>query len=254
MFEYLKLNKEQFFLLYNTPEEKSRGEKAGFRGAVINNNAWLNSDQLSLKKCNKIYDACYIARAVKFKRHELCATIDNLALAAGDSCSGSEGGTLPPCKNDPSKFLNRDEISHLCAQSHCGLIFSEIEGACYASSEYLLCGIPVISTISEGGRHMWYNEHNSILCEDTPEAVAAAVAEAKERSWNPSEIRKAHILQAAGYQSKFCGYLQEALKQIGLPSVDANSLFNQNNRLCHWEQVDSTTHINDLENYFKRGQ
>ena len=48
-----------------------------------------------------------------------------------------------------------------------GGVFSEEEGACWASSEYLLCGLPVVSTHSRGGRDVWYSGHNSLIVEPT---------------------------------------------------------------------------------------
>lgn len=62
--------------------------------------------------------------------------------------------------------------------SSVGGIFSATEGACYASTEYLMCGLPVISTHSTGGRDIWYTPDNSILVEATEPAVAARLQRA----------------------------------------------------------------------------
>lgn len=56
----------------------------------------------------------------------------------------------------PCRYLDHDEVTDAIYKSCLGGIFSEHEGACYASTEYLLCGCPVISTPSVGGRDVWY--------------------------------------------------------------------------------------------------
>ena len=52
-----------------------------------------------------------------------------------------------------------------------GAIFSVEEGNCRASNEYLMAGLPVLSTYSIGGREIFYDQDNSILCNATIEAV-----------------------------------------------------------------------------------
>ena len=45
------------------------------------------------------------------------------------------------------------------------------EGANYSSSEYLLCGLPVVSTESSGGRDYWFDDYNSIICKPNEDSV-----------------------------------------------------------------------------------
>lgn len=69
-------------------------------------------------------------------------------LAGSVSVSGAEA-PAPPAFLPPAQVcaaLNRGEV---------GLALSELEGACWASTEYLLCGLPVVSTPCSGGREVW---------------------------------------------------------------------------------------------------
>jgi hypothetical protein len=75
----------------------------------------------------------------------------------------------------PYRFLSPKEVAAVLNRSLLGGIFSELEGPCYASTEYFLCGLPVVSTPSSGGRHVWYTPHNSVLVEPSPAAVAEGV-------------------------------------------------------------------------------
>ena len=92
-----------------------------------------------------------------------------------------------------------------------GLILSEFEGACYSSSEYLLCGIPVVSTFSFGGRDIWYNSYNSIICNPTPEAVSDAVKKLSSYNRDPHRIRQMHINLAKTFRANFINMLRQIL-------------------------------------------
>ena len=50
-----------------------------------------------------------------------------------------------------------NQICEIYAQSRCGLILSSEEGACFAATEYLLCGLPVVTTPSVGGREAFFD-------------------------------------------------------------------------------------------------
>ena len=83
-----------------------------------------------------------------------------------------------------AQFYNRARV---------GLILSEKEGACFASMEYLLCGLPVVSTPSIGGRDVFWDDRFVIVCDPTPEAVAGAVQEIKRRNIDPQLVRAATL-------------------------------------------------------------
>ena len=250
MFNALGLNKDQFIILYNSARELANGSNFGFLGEIINNNCWLEENNFSIHELPKKYDAFYVARAVKFKRHCLAAKIKRLALAAGDKLYGSEAAELPTCMNDPYKFLNKREISILCGQSNCGLILSAEEGACRVSSEYLMSGIPVVSTKSLGGRDVWYNADNSIICQDSEDAVKEAVEEACSKTWDSKKIRSTHIEQAINYRNKFKELLKKALLKLDYQSLSAEEILYKNNYLKHWEQSNSTIHTDNLKHFF----
>ena len=248
----LNLNRDNFYILYNSPEEESNGTSFGLRGSVINHNAWLNEQDLRRLPLAKKYRALYIARPTDFKRHYLAREIKGLALAAGGFNHRTPQVDLPPADNDTGNYLTKKEICEIINESHCGLCLSREEGACYSSSEYLLCGIPVVSTWSLGGRDVWYNEYNSIICEDTPEAVAEAVTEAVHRKWDASLIREMHQSQASGYRNKFLGALQDVLNRLTSPTVDAERVFKENFTWYCNSNSNATPHLRDVESYFTK--
>tara|TARA_Y100001935_G_scaffold83595_1_gene69550 strand:+ start:1123 stop:2097 length:975 start_codon:yes stop_codon:yes gene_type:complete len=249
--DQFKLNIDNFYILYNSPEEESNGLKFGLRGSVVNHNAWIDESVFQPLSLRKKYRALYIARPTDFKRHYLAEKVEKLALAAGGFNHRNPEVDLPPADNDTRERLSKKEICQIINESQCGLCLSREEGACYSSSEYLLCGVPVVSTYSRGGRDVWYTEYNSILCEDTDEAVKEAVQEACVRKWDGNLIRKNHQTLARLYRNKFLVALQEVLIQFTSPTLDAEEIFSNSFTWYCNENSAATPHVSELEKYFK---
>jgi len=229
IFEILDLKKDNFYFMFPDFASQSMFEYYGFKGEIINHNCFLDENLFGITKQEKIYDAIYTARRAPFKRHYLAGNVENLALIAGNN-SGLSTDELPPHVYINEKHLSSAEVIQKLGQSKVGLLLSEFEGACYSSSEYLLCGIPVVSTISFGGRDVWYNSYNSIICEPTQESVAAAVKKLASLNRDPHRIRDMHIVQAKKMRSKFIGILNEIFEKC---SVNVDPILFFNNHFKH---------------------
>ena len=248
--DQFKLNIDNFYILYNSPEEESNGLKFGLKGSVINHNAWIDEQALKPILLTKKYKALYIARPTDFKRHYLAQKVKGLALAAGGFNHRNLQVDLPPSINEAGKHLTKKEICEIINESNCGLCLSREEGACYSSSEYLLCGVPVVSTRSRGGRDVWYTEENSIICTDSEEGVKEAVEEAQKITWNAELSRARHIEQAQGYRIKFINKIQEVLQQADITCFSAQELFEKDFQWYCNEGSECCPHIDYLKNYF----
>jgi len=229
VFDALGLDKEKFFFMFNSAEEMDRYKAAGFNGAHINQNCWLDWDgAMKPDGSEKIYDAVYVARFTPFKRHELTNSIGNLALVMGDLHGGSEAlSQLPPHTFRNDKQLGESDVAKILNQSRCGLILSAIEGACFASSEYLLCGIPVVSTKSKGGRDDWYTKLNSIIVDDSEKSVKEAVQYFVNNPIDPYLIRDEHIAKAKIYRNMFIEQLK-ILFESNCIELNSSDVFDQN--------------------------
>ena len=228
IFEILKLNKNNFFFLYNSRQELNGFSKYGFKGDLINHNAWLDENLYSIQTIKKQYDALLIARRAKFKRHYLASKVNNLALIAGGARHGNTDQiVLPQHIYNNNVPLNLEQVTEKINQSYCGLCLSKEEGACYSSSEYLLCGIPVVSTISEGGRDFWYDDYNSIVCQDTEEAVASAVQIFLQNKRDPELIRSNHIALSKQQRARFAKVLQQVFFKHDI-NINAFNYFKEN--------------------------
>ena len=59
---------------------------------------------------------------------------------------------LNPLQADGTRaFFTPQQVAYHLNRSQIGGLFSEEEGACYAATEYLLCGLPVVTTLAEAG-------------------------------------------------------------------------------------------------------
>jgi glycosyltransferase involved in cell wall biosynthesis len=230
MFEYLSLDKSNFYILFNDERDKELFAKSGFAGDVINQNAWLDYN-LSMKIIHgeeKFYDAIYVGRLIAVKRHYLASKVNNMALISGRLYGNNVETEAPPFIYRNEDPLSPDDVCKKINQSHCGLILSAKEGACFASSEYLLCGVPVVSTRSEGGRSIWYDEYNSIECADDEDEIESAVNFFKMNPRDPQIIRERHIAKANYFRAKFTLKLAELFVTHNVVGIDPYKYFSEN--------------------------
>ena len=210
VFDALGLDKDKFFFLFNSKDEKDRYVAAGFNGELVNHNCWLdwNGAMKPDLSAQKNYDAVYVARARPFKRHFLAEGIPNLALVVGNIMVGESVEVLPKCSYLNSAPLDQMGVASVINSSKCGLILSEIEGACFASSEYLLCGVPVVSTLSHGGRDLWYDDYNAIVVSPNNKEIIEAVQFFSRNLPDPKKIRSKHIEMSQFQRELFISQLQ----------------------------------------------
>lgn len=255
IFDELELSRDNFFFLFNEASEMDNFTPYGFKGDVINQNAWLDENMVMkvLPERIKQYDGIYVGRFSAFKRHYLAEKINNLALVAGNNHGNAKAEGIPNAIYINEAPLTPPEVCMKINNSRCGLILSEEEGACFASSEYLLCGIPVVSTKSRGGRAVWYNSYNSILCDDTPDSVKDAVDFFVNNPRDPHIIRDAHISLAKHYRTKFISVFAKILYDNGVYNIDASEYFYKNfihklrkSHIPNFEKIFRNTNCNQI--------
>lgn len=220
------LSKNNFRILYPDYKTKSLFDYYGFKGAIVNHNSFLDENKFKIVSSEKLYDAVYTARLVPFKRHYLASNIKSLALIAGDAY-GAKIEELPDHLYLNPSPLNTDDVIQKISESKVGLLLSQFEGACYSSSEYLLCGLPVVSTWSHGGRDIWYNDYNSIICDESPDAVLNAVNKLKAVSRDPEKIRNMHINLMREMRVNFIDLFGQILSMCN-DDVNASMFFEEN--------------------------
>jgi glycosyltransferase involved in cell wall biosynthesis len=129
----------------------------------------------------KVYDAVYCAVMAPYKRIELARQIRRLCLV-------TYAGSPPPWdlhSYEPrlrhavfnSYFLSKEDVRHRYCQAYAGLALSSREGAMFSCAEYLLCGLPVVTTKNRGGRNRYLDSN----CSTTVPANSASIQSAVER-------------------------------------------------------------------------
>ena len=202
------------YLIVNATDENAARQQFLMRGAQFSGSIYVNEHIYDVRQEPKLYDAIYTAQLTAFKRHELAQDVDQLMVV-------SYGGDLhtfcPALKHAEynKEFLPRSELARKYNQSYSGLCLSEVEGAMFASCEYLLCGIPVVSTPSKGGRDEFFNEQNSIIVPPDSKAVAHAVQQWKNHPPDPQVIREQTLRQFNQLRLDYCAYIAELIRKGG---------------------------------------
>jgi phytanoyl-CoA dioxygenase PhyH len=148
------------------------------------------------------FDAIYDAKWADYKRHQLAGAVESLALltyVVPDACTvdyfqmaltavrHATWFTRPWVADSP--FLPSVEVNAAYNKSRVGLCLSAVEGTMYASIQYLLAGLPVVTTHNRGGRDEFLSPTTARWVDADAEAVAAAVADLVRHPIDPVAIR-----------------------------------------------------------------
>jgi hypothetical protein len=220
-----------------TELEVSEAKKVGFDSIYVNHNCWLDESLFSLSPIpfsDRLYDIVLVTRPERWKRPYLASSVENIAIIKGHNFRKDDYFDLTSIN---PKFINNQritptEVHNVIINSYCGGIFSEEEGACYSSSEYLLSGLPVISTESRGGRDVWYDNSNCIIVAPNEMEVQNAVKIAKNKllsgEFEPSSIRTNHINKSIHFRKIFENKLRSILgsdHSLYMPENGLGSIF-----------------------------
>lgn len=175
-------------VLTNSPLERDNLIECGAEAVYCHHNAFLDERRYPiLSSVNKRFDAIYIARITPFKRHYLAGDIKSLRLIGEYRTSESDYAKRILATLNPIKWTRRYKsflISFPINQARCGLALSAEEGGMFVCAEYLLCGLPVVTTRNIGGRNEFIPPAAMHLVEDSPSAVAQAVCELSAKPLN----------------------------------------------------------------------
>ena len=215
------LDRRRVIFLCATTEQVGIARDRGLEAAVFNHNSLLDERLFRILPRTKMYDAVSNARLVRYKRVRLARKVPNLAIVPGHRLEDVDYDDIRdiPHAYVADHALRDFEVVEILARAQVGLALSAREGACFASSEYLLCGLPVVSTPSLGGRDVWYDDDNSIVCEPDENAVAAAVRELVRRLMHGEirrdAIRQRHVRRAAYERRILLDLLGRAASDVG---------------------------------------
>ncbi len=150
------------------------------------------------------FDAVYNARLDARNRHELATGIDRLLLLHDHATEDCQDGAVNGMRRilPAATFANCDfvsggyrplrppEVNRLLALADVGLCLSAVEGSMRAAMQYLLAGLPLVTTPSVGGRDRYFVGGYCRTVPADPEAVARASAELANLRLDRQRIRR----------------------------------------------------------------
>jgi glycosyltransferase involved in cell wall biosynthesis len=223
-------------ILANTQEEyEYYNEKTEANVIFCNQNAFLNEERYKIidnveKKYNMVISSCFRY----YKNVHLAKNIDNvlhIGYINGKLEYIPDFGTRANFINNTMdindcRWICNKMYTNLLNSSLCGGMFSLQEGACFSSSEYLLCGLPVVSTLSKGGRDIFYNNENSIICDANVESVLNSFNEVKNNInfFDKYKIRENHLIQMDYFRNILTEYVKDIIEDKYNESVNFNEL------------------------------
>jgi glycosyltransferase involved in cell wall biosynthesis len=204
-----------------------------FCSCLANHNAFIDENLYKINYDYKPkYDLIINSSLSKYKNLHLIKNLKNVCVIGyftNDTnkkiMENIENKYCPNFENnerifDNFKWLPPTIICEHYNMSKIGGIFSTTEGACFSSSEYLLCGLPVLSCNCEGGREIWYNDKNSIFCEDNEESVIKnlnLILDNYDKGiYDKNDIRNEHIKLMEVHRENLTNAILEVFQKITL--------------------------------------
>jgi len=201
-----------YTFLCNSKTEESLLNKHGLNGILCHQNAFVDTDYFPLINSPKEFDAIYTARITPFKNHQLAADIKSLRLI-GDFHEHERkyvDETFSVLKQaDWSRRIHFSSMYKELSRARVGLCLSSEEGAMFASIEYLLCGLPVVSTPNLGGRDFFFDKEFSLQVEPSVKAVAEGVDALIDKNIDPQYIRDKTLEKMEEQRKVFIDIIQK---------------------------------------------
>jgi glycosyltransferase involved in cell wall biosynthesis len=169
----------------------------------------------------------YNARMAPFKRHHLARDVKRLLIIGGTTAEGDTQAYFQEVRRAlpqadfthavNNAWLPPAKLALALNGSRVGLCLSAVEGAMYAAVEYLLCGLPVVSTASRGGRDEWFDPDFTRIVRDDPAAVADAVNELAAMNVSPQHVRQRTLRRLWPHRRRFVARIQDVYdsEQVG---------------------------------------
>jgi len=190
--------KDMSLFVLNNDTARDNFIKRGFNAVCFPLSCFISQSLFYPTASLKEYDLVLNAKVYPYKRLHLAAkTSDKYSVLLITKVQKDKwGDCVKDVKLAHYTRIFQEKLRDLLNTVKVGGIFSEREGSCLASLEYLLCGLPVISTKSIGGRDYFYDEYNSIICDAEEDAVFEACSEMIRRV-DAGEIDGKRIKQKA---------------------------------------------------------
>lgn len=249
------------FLLDRLDEvEAFRSE--GLNATHVNPNALCDERVYRPLPRKPIYSAIYVARPTPQKQLELCSELEGpwlwLTYAVDEhpqivsETLGQKGVSAPQFdRGEFTGYIAREKMPSLYCQSHCSLALSREEGSNYASTEALLCGLPIVACPGKCTRDQMFDQNTAIIVEPNKFAVAKAVKRARrmKQEQGPQKIREITLARMKPHRERFVDACRRAYRSVGIQHDPAYDLFHLfRHQMTFWQPVENVLRGGNEEN------
>ena len=218
-------------VLCNSDLEVNTLRREGIDAEVVHQNAMVDERVFDIDEdVDPEFDAVYDAQLAPFKRHDLARRLESLALityldrrvrGAVDVAEWTR--RMPgwhwlnwPAGDEKPTHFKQPRLARELARCRLGLCLSPVEGAMYASMQYLLCGLPVVSVPSFGGRDAFFEPDYAAVVPADANAVAAGVKEMLSRNLPRREVRDAVLSKVHIHRRRLIDIVQSIYDRDGV--------------------------------------
>jgi glycosyltransferase involved in cell wall biosynthesis len=223
----------ELLFICNTAMEKDLLARSGLDAHLLNKNLTVSEAVFRpLPDAQVEFDAIYNARFDPAKRHELAAAIERAAyvgyldpsmgsceeqveLANGLLRRSPGHALLNPIEQGLPVALPPEGVNAALNRAAVGLCLSSVEGSNYASVEYMLAGLPVVSTPSVGGRDVYFDHEFCTICDPEPAAVRRAVEALKSREIPRDYVRARTLARIEPARRRFLSLMDDLGERLG---------------------------------------
>jgi glycosyltransferase involved in cell wall biosynthesis len=193
--------------------------RIGLPGDLVNASSYINEHKFCIGDQDKRYDAVYAAQMQKFKRLHLAALVRSLFVVTYGDCLTADGAfdlpTFEPAiqHSDYNRgWISQEEVIAVYNSARVGLALSACEGTMLAAVEYMLCGLPLLSTPCRGGREQFFDDRYVKVVDPTATAVAEGLRDLIERRIDPELVRAETLKKLQVHRERFCDYIIRIIK------------------------------------------
>ncbi len=204
-------------LVVNAAQEERYRRRFGIAGFKSSSYVFVDEHKYLLQDYSKKYQAVYAAQLKDFKRIPLAQQIKKLYVMTYKS--GADRWDLtseyPEMQNADfnRQWIDPEKKNQLLNESSVGLCLSAEEGPMLASLEYMLNGLPVVSTPSKGGRDEYYHQDYCRIVSPDPQAVRQGVEELIQLEPSPHTIRERTIDKLQADRMVYAQYVSQLLRE-----------------------------------------
>jgi glycosyltransferase involved in cell wall biosynthesis len=224
--------KHSLVFLSNTAEEQRRLDAAGLEAVLAHHNQIISEHIFRpLPNPTISFDAVYNARLAPFKRHHLAAAVERLVYIASHHLDMSRTAgraylqrmlarspnhrIANPLVNGLPVHLPHEQVNEIYNQAAVGLCLSSVEGGMYASLEYMLADLPVVTTPSRGGRDAFFDADYCLTVDPDPRAVRDAVVALRDKGIPRHVVRRRTLERVEAERQRSLRQLDEVLARHG---------------------------------------